>query len=106
MSDASVTALISIDTTNNSSEVLLSPGDAEDAAREDRVLDPLPVDDQHAQRRAAVAEEAAVDGRVNQRFLLESGDEVLVSGFGKFCVKEKAPRRGRNPATGFSKVIQ
>ncbi len=31
---------------------------------------------------------------------LESGDDVLVSGFGKFCVKEKTERKGRNPATG------
>ena len=30
---------------------------------------------------------------------LASGDDVLVSGFGKFCVKEKAERKGRNPAT-------
>ena len=31
---------------------------------------------------------------------LESGEDVLISGFGKFCVKEKQGRRGRNPATG------
>jgi len=31
---------------------------------------------------------------------LESGEDILVSGFGKFCVKEKAERKGRNPATG------
>ena len=31
---------------------------------------------------------------------LESGEDVLVSGFGKFCVNKKAERRGRNPATG------
>ena len=31
---------------------------------------------------------------------LESGEDILVSGFGRFCVKEKAERRGRNPATG------
>ncbi len=31
---------------------------------------------------------------------LENGEDVLVSGFGKFCVKKKATRRGRNPATG------
>jgi integration host factor subunit alpha len=31
---------------------------------------------------------------------LESGEDVLVSGFGKFCVKEKKARKGRNPATG------
>lgn len=30
---------------------------------------------------------------------LESGDDILVSGFGKFCVKSKQSRRGRNPAT-------
>ena len=30
---------------------------------------------------------------------LESGEDVLVSGFGKFCVKDKRERRGRNPAT-------
>jgi len=31
---------------------------------------------------------------------LENGDYVLISGFGKFCVKNKKERRGRNPATG------
>jgi integration host factor subunit alpha len=31
---------------------------------------------------------------------LESGKDVLISGFGKFCVKEKRERRGRNPQTG------
>ena len=31
---------------------------------------------------------------------LETGDDVLISGFGKFCVKNKSERRGRNPATG------
>ncbi|MGD8703660.1 MAG: integration host factor subunit alpha [Desulfosarcina sp.] len=31
---------------------------------------------------------------------LESGDDVLVSGFGKFCVHERKEKRGRNPATG------
>ena len=30
---------------------------------------------------------------------LEDGEDVLISGFGKFCVKEKSKRRGRNPAT-------
>jgi integration host factor subunit alpha len=31
---------------------------------------------------------------------LESGDDVLISGFGKFSVREKSERRGRNPQTG------
>ena len=31
---------------------------------------------------------------------LVDGEDVLVSGFGKFYVKDKNERRGRNPATG------
>ena len=31
---------------------------------------------------------------------LESSEEVLISGFGKICDKDKAKRKGRNPATG------
>ncbi|MGW8323348.1 MAG: integration host factor subunit alpha [Thermodesulfobacteriota bacterium] len=31
---------------------------------------------------------------------LEGGEDVLISGFGKFCVKEKGKRRGRHPGTG------
>ena len=31
---------------------------------------------------------------------LEQGEDVMISGFGKFCVKKKNERRGRNPATG------
>ena len=31
---------------------------------------------------------------------LSDGEDVLISGFGKFCVKDKRERRGRNPATG------
>ena len=36
---------------------------------------------------------------------LESGEDVLISGFGKFCVKEKAERKGRNPTTGESIIL-
>ena len=31
---------------------------------------------------------------------LAASEDVLISGFGKFCVKEKRERKGRNPATG------
>jgi integration host factor subunit alpha len=31
---------------------------------------------------------------------LAGGDDVLISGFGKFIIRQKAARRGRNPATG------
>ena len=36
---------------------------------------------------------------------LASGDDVLISGFGKFCVKEKRERKGRNPATGKDMIL-
>ncbi len=36
---------------------------------------------------------------------LESGEDVLVSGFGKFCVHQKRERRGRNPSTGEDHII-
>ena len=31
---------------------------------------------------------------------LEGGEDIMISGFGKFFVKEKKKRRGRNPQTG------
>jgi len=37
---------------------------------------------------------------------LESGDDVMVSGFGKFCVNTKKERRGRNPATGDDMMLR
>ncbi len=36
---------------------------------------------------------------------LESGEDVLISGFGKFCVRQKRERNGRNPATGDKLII-
>ncbi len=36
---------------------------------------------------------------------LENGEDVLISGFGKFCIKDKNSRRGRNPATGDDMVL-
>jgi integration host factor subunit alpha len=37
---------------------------------------------------------------------LACGEDVLVSGFGKFRVKEKNARKGRNPATGASMMLK
>jgi integration host factor subunit alpha len=36
---------------------------------------------------------------------LASGEDVLISGFGKFCVKDKRERRGRNPSTGDDMIL-
>lgn len=37
---------------------------------------------------------------------MESGEDVLISGFGKFCVRNKRKRKGRNPATGDSMMLK
>ena len=36
---------------------------------------------------------------------LEHGDDVMISGFGKFCVRQKHQRTGRNPQTGESMAL-
>ena len=37
---------------------------------------------------------------------LASGEDIMISGFGKFQVNEKAPRKGRNPATGEEMMLK
>ncbi|MEE8399525.1 MAG: integration host factor subunit alpha [Desulfobacterales bacterium] len=37
---------------------------------------------------------------------LSDNDDVLISGFGKFCVRDKDQRRGRNPATGSDLILR
>jgi len=37
---------------------------------------------------------------------LESGEDVMISNFGKFCVREKRERRGRNHATGSNMILE
>ena len=37
---------------------------------------------------------------------LESGEDVLITGFGKFCVKDKGKRNGWNPQTGEDLVLR
>ena len=36
---------------------------------------------------------------------LENGEDVMISGFGKFCVNKKNERKGRNPKTGESIIL-
>ena len=36
---------------------------------------------------------------------LESGEDVLITGFGRFQVRDKSERRGRNPSTGDDMVL-
>ena len=37
---------------------------------------------------------------------LETGEDVMISGFGKFNVKDKNERKGRNPATGEDLMLE
>ncbi len=37
---------------------------------------------------------------------LVSGENIMISGFGKFQVNEKSPRKGRNPATGKTMILE
>jgi len=37
---------------------------------------------------------------------LASGEDIMISGFGKFQVNEKTPRKGRNPATGKEMMLK
>ncbi|MDY6990679.1 MAG: integration host factor subunit alpha [Thermodesulfobacteriota bacterium] len=37
---------------------------------------------------------------------LASGEDVLITGFGKFCVREKTERLGRNPQTGAKMTLR
>jgi len=36
---------------------------------------------------------------------IENGDDIMISGFGKFCVNEKKARKGRNPATDKEMIL-
>ena len=36
---------------------------------------------------------------------LASGEDIMITGFGKFLVNEKSQRKGRNPATGENMVL-
>jgi len=42
--------------------------------------------------------------RISKNTLIE-GSDLLLSGFGKFSVKDKSSRRGRNPQTGEELIL-
>lgn len=37
---------------------------------------------------------------------LSDGEDILISGFGKFVVKDKKARKGRNPHTGDTIILE
>ena len=60
------------------------------------------------QRNALTTKQAAevVDTflRISKESLI-GGSDLLLSGFGKFSVRDKKPRRGRNPQTGDELIL-
>ncbi|MEJ2655706.1 MAG: integration host factor subunit alpha [Desulfobacterales bacterium] len=62
-----------------------------------QIIEELSNNDQFSKKKSIEIVETLLD---IIKSTLESGEDVLISGFGKFCVKKKQARRGRNPATG------
>jgi integration host factor subunit alpha len=62
-----------------------------------------------------ISEVTGIDKKMSERSVetiieiikstLESGEDVLFSGFGRFCVNKKKKRKGRNPTTGDDMMI-
>ena len=40
------------------------------------------------------------------KYSLINGSDLLLSGFGKFSLRDKRPRRGRNPQTGDDLILE
>jgi integration host factor subunit alpha len=58
----------------------------------------------HNLTKAQAAEAVETFLRISKE-CLENGEDLLVSGFGKFNVKSKNARRGRNPQTGDELIL-
>ena len=63
----------------------------------DRIIDSLYKNTDFTKSEAARAFQSLME---IMKQTLESDEDILISGFGKFCVKEKKERKGRNPHTG------
>jgi len=61
------------------------------------IIDSIQRENGYSRKRAIELVEALLE---QIKTTLASGEDVMVSGFGKFCVQSKKERRGRNPATG------
>jgi integration host factor subunit alpha len=54
-------------------------------------------------RKKAIQAVETLLNMIKQSF--EDGEDVLLSGFGRFSVKDKRERRGRNPSTGDDLIL-
>ncbi len=55
--------------------------------------------------KAQAAEAVEAFLRISKNTLI-GGSDLLLSGFGKFSVREKSPRKGRNPQTGEDLILE
>ncbi len=62
--------------------------------------------EQHEQLTKAQAVQAVEAFLKISKDCLALGDDLLLSGFGKFNVKDKKARRGRNPQTGDELILE
>jgi integration host factor subunit alpha len=68
----------------------------------DRIVDALADANGYHRNRAVELVETLIEMIKSE---LVSGEDVI-SGFGKFCVRKKRRRRGRNPATGEDMMLE
>jgi integration host factor subunit alpha len=66
------------------------------------------VDRVHLELGVEVKRSAGITGILLEiiKATLASGEEILISGFGKLCVKPKNERKGHNPATGDQMMLK
>ena len=73
------------------------------AVTKDLIARVLAVEENLSSKRAEVLVETLIE-LIKAR--LASGEDVLISGFGRFCVKSKKERKGRDPITGASMMLK
>lgn len=67
------------------------------ALTKSEIVNRLYRNDGWTRRRAAQLVESLLD---EMKTVMKAGDDILVSGFGRFRILDKAERPGRNPYTG------
>lgn len=73
------------------------------ALTKDRIIDSIYNQCGHSRQRSIKLVESLIE---IIKSALESGEDVLITGFGKFCVREKNERKGRNPQTGEDLILE
>lgn len=70
--------------------------------RKDHLIDKISFSNGFAKEAASQLLESLLE---LMKYTLESGEPIMLSRFGKFLVKDKKNRRGRNPQTGNALIL-